>query len=103
MLKDLIEWLEKQNPDAVVPHGFGQPRSFRGYYEDVAFEPVEKARIGDMLTHAKNALGATFEGYKGGEYTMHEYTDCWICEWGTSHHADRIGDTMMRLWEACAA
>ncbi len=97
MLKDLISWLESQNPEAVVPHGFGRPMSYRGYYAQVAFEPVENARIGDMLKHAKSALGATFTGYKGGEFTMHEYTDCWIADYGSSI-ADRIGPTMFKLW-----
>lgn len=103
MLKDLIEWLEKQNPDAVVPHGFGEPMSFRGYYEDVAFEPLENARLGDMLEHARDALGKTFTGYKGGEYTMKDYTDCWIASYGSSYQADKIGVTMLKLWETCAA
>ena len=83
-LKDLIEWLEKQNPKAVVPYGFGLPHSFRGYYQDLAFEPTGEACIGDMLAYARGALGVTFEGYKGGEFTMSEYTECWISPYGTS-------------------
>src|SRR5690606_42143136 len=35
-----------------------------------------------MLGHARDALGATFEGYKGGLYTMREDTDCWVASWG---------------------
>lgn len=101
-LKELIEWLEKQTPDAVVPHGFGEPMSYRGYYEDLAFEPVENARLGDMLKHAKSALGKTLTGYKGGEYEMGEATNCWIAEYGTSE-GDKIGPTILKLWEACAA
>jgi hypothetical protein len=101
-LKELIEWLEKQNPDLVVPHGFGKPMSYRGYYEQLAFEPLENARLGDMLEHAKSALGNTFEGYKGGDYTMTETTDCWIAEYGTSG-GDKIGSTILRLWEVCSA
>lgn len=102
MLKDLISWLESQPPDAVVPHGFGHPLSYRGYYDQVAFLPVENARIGDMLEHAKSALGATFMGYKGGEYTMHEYTNCWIADYGcSSPNADLIGPTILKLWAFC--
>lgn len=99
-LEDLIAWLEKQNPDAVVPHGFGDPMSYRGDYSDLAFAPVENARIGDMLNHAKSALGATFTGYKGGDYTMGEYSTCYIAEYGTSA-GDMIGPTMLKLWEHC--
>jgi hypothetical protein len=98
-LKDLIEWLEKQDPKAHVPHGFGSPDSFRGIYDDLAFEPKEDACIGDMLNHARNALGSTYEGFHGGEFFMHEYTTCWISEYGTSHNATCIGSTVLNLWE----
>lgn len=101
-LKDLIEWLEKQSPDAVVPHGFGEPMSYRGYYDELAFEPVESTTFGEMLTHARNALGATFTGYKGGDYKMGEYTPCWIAEYGTST-GDKIGPTILNLWAHCAS
>lgn len=97
-LKELIEWLESQNPDATVPHGFAEPMSYRGYYDEVAFEPTGETTISAMLGHARNALGGTFTGYKGGEFTMDEYTPCWIAEYGTSE-GDRIGPTMCRLWE----
>ena len=102
-LKELIEQLSDMSPDATVPHGFGAPMSYRGYYDEVAFEPEENARIGDMLQHAKTALGATFTGYKGGEFTMHEDTPCWIAEYGqSSPNSDLIGPTLVRMWRHCA-
>lgn len=100
-LQDLTTWLETQNLDLIVPHGFGRPMSYRGYYDQLAFEPVEDARLGDMLQYARNALGATYTGYKGGDYTMDEFTDCWIAEYGTSQ-GDLIGPTLLKLWEATA-
>jgi hypothetical protein len=81
-LKPLIELLSNLPSDAVVKNGFGKPMSYRGYYDQLAFEPKEYARIGDMLEHAKSALGATFTGYKGGDYVMSELTECWIAEYG---------------------
>lgn len=81
-LGDLIKQLELYNQDTVVPFGFGAPHSYRGNYFDVAFEPVAPTTIGAMLEHAKSALGARFEGYKGGEYKMEEYSDCWIADYG---------------------
>ena len=77
-LKELIEELEKMPKDGVVPFGFGKPMSYRGYYGDLAFEPVLNAKIGDMLEFAKSAMGKTFTGYKGGEFEMGEFTDCWV-------------------------
>lgn len=79
---DLIKQLEEYNPDTVVPSGFGAPHSYRGDYYSVAFEPVEVTTIGEMLEHAKSALGATFTGCKGGEYAMDRYSDCGIAAYG---------------------
>lgn len=36
-LMDLINWLEKQDPERVVKYGFGEPNSYRGYYHALAF------------------------------------------------------------------
>ena len=102
MLGELIKWLEQQDGEKVVPHGFGKPGSYRGYYEDVAFEPAQNVSFASMLEHAKSALGATFQGYKGGDFTMNEYTDCWIAEYGTSQ-GDKIGPTIKALWLATTA
>ena len=102
MLIELIQWLEKQDPELVVPHGFGEPDSYRGDFSEVAFTPEDNVSFGDMLACAKAALGATFEGYKGGEFTMDEYTECYIAKWGTWKGADRIGNTMLKLWKATA-
>lgn len=96
-LQDLIEWLEQQNPSAVVKHGFGEPMSYRGYYDELAFDPVEETTFGDMLRYAKSALGQTFTGYKGGDFKMEEYTPCWIAPYGRGG-GDKIGPTMCKLW-----
>src|SRR5690606_41383495 len=50
-----------------------------------------------MLGHARDALGATFEGYKGGLYTMREDTDCWVASWGACGEeltAERLRDML---------
>lgn len=83
-LGDLIRYLESLPPDQPVEHGFSHPHSYRGYYEDLAFSPVEQTTVGAMLQAAKSALGRTFHGYKGGEYTMGEHTDCWLSEHGST-------------------
>lgn len=77
-LKELIEWLESQPAEVKVAHGFDCPHSYRGYYAELGFEMVENTTIGKMLEAAKSALGATYSGWKGGEYTMCEHTDCYL-------------------------
>lgn len=81
-LGELIETLSKEDPELVLPRGFARPHSYRGYYEQLAFEPDEHVAVGDMLKSAREALGAVYDGYKGGHYTMTEDTQCWLAEYG---------------------
>lgn len=81
-LGEIIKHLEGLPRDQSVAEGFGNPHSYRGYYEDLAFEPVENTTVGEMLDAAREALGQTFGGYKGGDYHMDEGTDCWLAEYG---------------------
>lgn len=84
MLSELIAALKVENPNQLVPVGFGEPHSYRGYYDELAFEPVEDTTVGEMLEAAKSALGKTFEGYKGGDYVMGEYTTVWLAWYGST-------------------
>jgi|SRR5690242_6489995 len=93
-LGKLIEALKLADPKKVVQKGFARPGSWRGVYEELAFEPAQNVTVESMLKHAEAALGATFEGYKGGEYTMNEYTPVHISEYGESY--DYLGEFF--LW-----
>jgi len=93
-LGELIKRLTEEDPTRVVPLGFGTPHSYRGYYDNVSFSPKENVTIGEMLRHAKSALGATFSGWKGGEYTMHEFSPVWISEEGCVS-GQSIGDILL--------
>lgn len=95
-LKDLITWLEQQDPDLIVKDGFGSPHSDRGSYEELAFKPLPEARIGDMLKYAKGAVGATFTGWKGGEFTMDLHTPVYIGEYGDC--GDAITPIHFKYW-----
>jgi hypothetical protein len=50
-------------------NGFGEGMSWRGSYDEAAFEPVERTTYGEMLKHAEALLNSVQTGYKGGEYT----------------------------------
>ncbi len=56
--------------------------SYRGYYADVAigFKPAEKKplNVEVFLTFLKSLIGATWTGYKGGEYEGDKRTHVWI-------------------------
>ena len=92
-LDQLITALEAAPPDLRVPLGFTSPHSYRGYYTDLAFEPEEDTSVWQMLDCAKSALGQTFRGYKGGEYTMSGYTDVWLAFYGSS--GETIGPVLL--------
>jgi hypothetical protein len=94
-LGELIEFLAARDPQKVVPLGFHKPHSYRGYYEDLAFEPCEQTTVGAMLACAKEALGHTYTGYKGGEYTMEEWTKVWLSEYG-DNSGQSIGEVLLR-------
>lgn len=81
-LRDIIEILKKEDPTKVVKHGFDSPHSYRGYYEDLAFEPAENVTVASMLELAEGCIGRVFEGYKGGEYTMGEHSTVWLSQYG---------------------
>jgi hypothetical protein len=77
-LAEVIDRLKMEDPNKVVPLGFGEPHSYRGYYEDLAFELRHNATVGEMLSAAKSAVGQTYQGWKGGDYTMKDWTACWL-------------------------
>ena len=95
-LGKLIEWLSKQDPNLIVADGFGKPHSDRGDYSELAFDPAPQATLGEMLRHAKSALERTFTGWKGGEFTMHEWTPVLIGEHGDCGEA--ITEIHFKYW-----
>lgn len=100
-LKSLIETLESLPPDGIIRHGFGEPSSYRGDYEQLAFEPAKNVAVKEMLDNAKAAVGRTFEGYKDGEFSMGEYSLCNIAEYGhSSFGGDAISPTLVAYWIA---
>lgn len=82
MLGELIKVLRKADPNQVVPMGFAVPHSYRGSYDNVAFEPMTNTTVREMLAAARSALGKTFYGYKGGEYRMDKATDVYLANYG---------------------
>ncbi len=88
-LGGMIDALVKLPADMPIEYENGghpsEPHSYRGYYSDLSFETGDGfstvAQISAML---KSALGQTFEGYKGGDFTMGEDTPLWSSTYGTN-------------------
>lgn len=94
-LGELIEALEARDPNEAVAYGFGVPHSYRGYYDELAFEPVPNTTVLSMLAAAREAEDATYQGWKGGDYTMSSYTPVWIAERGDT--GETLGRVMLGL------
>lgn len=71
----------------------GAPMSYRGYYEDIAFEPTQRRTTASTLAKRlqQDCLYSTFTGYKGGEYRMHEGTPMWSAEYGEAWASRILG------------
>lgn len=94
-LRDLINQLQSIEPDIVFPLGFCNPHSYRGFYDQLAFEPTKNVTVAEMLKDALSALGTTYEGYKGGEYRMGGSTIVWLAEYGSSCGALEITEDLI--------
>ena len=63
--------------------GVGTAHSDRGYYSDLAFSDAEEiGAAGDLLKEGEAAIGKTYKGYKGGDYTMTAKTPLWNAPYG---------------------
>lgn len=96
-LDELIETLEALPADMIFANGFSNPQSYRGFYDCLAFEPIADVSVSEMLSAAREAMGATYSGYKGGEYVMGEYTDCYIARY--SETGEALTPTFFRVGE----
>jgi len=95
-LGDIIDAFQQLDPDAVLPIGLNNPHSYRGDYMDLAFEAVTDAKVSDILDVLRSAVGATYEGYKGGDYRMDRWSSCWIAPYGSSG-GDCIGPLLLHF------
>ena len=84
----LIQILENMDPKKVIYNGFGEPHSYRGYYDQVSFRPMGPKTVKELLKSAKSAVGKTFGGWKGGEFQMTLGTDVWFAEQGNVMEQD---------------
>jgi len=82
-LGELIDKLSAYpDQDAVFKIGFKNPDSWRGSYDEIAFEPAKDVPLKIILKQAEDCLGTTFQGYKGGEFTMYGDTPIHIDAYG---------------------
>ena len=68
----------------------GDLASYRGYYSNLAIEPAGEVpvTVAEFGAKLRAAHGATFKGYKGGDFEMDADTPVWAATYG---HASSIG------------
>lgn len=70
----------------------GEFHSWRGIYAHLAIDlQPETITVGELLERASAAKGETFQGYKGGDYTMDGDTPVWCSEYGYASHFAIVG------------
>lgn len=82
-LGTLHSFLKSRKPSDTLS-SFGEPHSYRGYYDDLAFEKVDGLITAqDALEMVDACIGQVFTGYKGGEFLMDENTPIWLANYGS--------------------
>ena len=76
----------------------GKFQSWRGIYAELAmtYGPIGvdvPRTVAEVLHNAEEAVGKTFQGYKGGDFLMRESTPLWLANHGDS--AFRDGENRM--------
>lgn len=60
----------------------GDFHSYRGYYEFIAVDKGSDKTVREFLSQVYKAIGASFTGYKGGDFVMTNQTPVWVSEYG---------------------
>lgn len=104
-LGELIAKLEQQDASALLAVQYHESirqvsdvDSYRGYYSDLSIEPGGDSygTVADGLDLLREAIGKTFTGYKGGEYTMSNRTIVWVDHYG---NCSGLGVTGVEVWD----
>jgi len=101
-LGELIEKMEMLDPATLIKMQFSElatdftSHSYRGYYEQLAIYPEFRKVdsplcVGQFVRFLKTCLNHTYDGWKGGEYTMFETAPVWVSELGESSGAMLVG------------
>ncbi len=81
-LGDFLSQLRDADPEATIP--LANPHSYRGYYSDLALEPVNGApiKVWQLINQLSDVIDTELTGYKGGEFMMSADTPIWVANHG---------------------
>ena len=93
-VREILDYLADLDPYAVTSFTLSDPHCDRGSYSDVAFAMTrEPSTVAEVYAVIASVIGETYQGYKGGDFTMHAWTDCCI---GESSYD--VGDALSVGW-----
>ena len=105
-LGEFIDKLAALPADRPVYFGFGNAvpacfASWRWSYDELAlgYKDHDAPTAGDLLAKAREAVGQTFTGWKGGDFTMTRHTPVWVANQGDCGHT-MIVDVQDAEWMA---
>lgn len=83
-LGDFLDILRMADPEELIP--LANPHSYRGYYSDLALEPVddEPIKIWQLINQLSDVIDTELTGWKGGEFLMSADTPIWVAPEGTT-------------------
>jgi hypothetical protein len=74
-LKELQDYFKGFDENHAFDFGLSQPFSWRGSYDEVAFEVIDNPHTREeILSNIQMAYDKTYTGYKGGEFEYYDYT-----------------------------
>lgn len=74
-LKEFKDYVQNFKQGTEFEYGISDPFSWRGSYDEVAFEVLQRPMTREeILAKINKAYSETFSGYKGGEFTFDDYT-----------------------------
>jgi hypothetical protein len=79
-VRKVLDLDEPAKTGTVLKRGFHHPHSYRGYYDRLGVEWTGDITIGTMIYTLRGAIGETYQGWKGGDYTMDESTEVHACK-----------------------
>ena len=89
-LKEFKQQIKQAETGKTFDYGISEPFSWRGSYDEVAFELLEQPMTREeILANIEKAYTEEFRGYKGGNYTYNDYTDVNF-EYDTSSYSNGI-------------
>lgn len=68
----------------VFEDAFSSAHSYRGYYDELAFEPASNVSLAEIKREINKAFNESFEGYKGGEYKYDSDTPVHLACYGSA-------------------